>query len=192
LQIARKLHKETIKLLVVVGILFAFHVESKICRVISRRSRCVGHNVVSKGLPLQEEPPGYPGTAQSRWQSSTLPPQMGAKKMTKLEAIIQPSSFGAVKAVLTDLGIGGLAVSGVRGHGSHKGHTGVYRGRQYTAELLPKIKLEMVLPDDLVDSAMEAIRTTASDSSVGEEKIFVSKLEETFRARNRERGAGVL
>jgi nitrogen regulatory protein P-II 1 len=115
---------------------------------------------------------------------------MGAKKMTRLEAIIQPSRFGAVKAVLTELGIGGLAVSGVRGHGSHKGHRGVYRGRQYTAELLPKIKLEMVLPDDLVDSAMEAIRKTATNSSIGEEKIFVSKLEETIRARNRERGAG--
>src|SRR6202049_816188 len=112
--------------------------------------------------------------------------------MTKLEAIIQPSSFGAVKAVLTELGIGGLAVSGVRGHGTHKGHTGVYRGRQYTAELLPKIKLEMVLPDDLVDSAMEAIRKTATNSSIGEEKIFASKLEETIHMQNRERGARVL
>ena len=113
-------------------------------------------------------------------------------KMTRLEAIIQPSSFGAVKAVLTELGIGGLAVSGVRGHGSHKGHRGVYRGRQYTAELLPKIKLEMVLPDDLVDSAMEAIRKTATNSSIGEEKIFVSRQEETIRARSRARGAGAL
>ena len=110
-------------------------------------------------------------------------------KMTKLEAIIQPSSFGAVKAVLTELGIGGLAVSGVRGHGSHRGHRGVYRGRQYTAELLPKIRLEMVLPDDLVDSAMAAIRKTASTSSIGEETIFVSKLEETIYLRNQERGA---
>jgi len=101
----------------------------------------------------------------------------GAEKMTKLEAIIQPSSFGAVKAVLSELGIGGMAVSGVRGHGGDKGHTEVYRGRKYSVELLPKIKLEMVLPDDLVDSAMEAIRRTASTSSIGEEKIFVSKLE---------------
>ena len=101
--------------------------------------------------------------------------------MTRLEAIIQPSSFGAVKAVLTGLGIGGMSVSGVRGQGSPKGHAGIYRGRQYTAELLPKIKLEMVLPDDLVDSAMEAIRKTASNSSIGEEKLFVSKLEETTR-----------
>ena len=97
--------------------------------------------------------------------------------MTRLEAIIQPSSFGAVKSVLSEIGIGGMSVSGVRGYGSHRGHTEVYRGRKYTVELLPKIKLEMVLPDDLVDSAMEAIRKTASTSSIGEEKIFVSKLE---------------
>jgi len=95
--------------------------------------------------------------------------------MTRLEAIIRPSSFGAVKAVLTQLGIRGISVSGVRGHGGHKGHTGVYRGRQYTAELVPKIKLEMVLPDDLVDSTMEAIRKTAANSSLGDEKIFISK-----------------
>jgi nitrogen regulatory protein P-II 1 len=97
--------------------------------------------------------------------------------MTRLEAIIQASSFGAVKAVLTGLGIGGMSVSGVRGHGGHKGHTGVYRGRQYTAELRPKIKLEMVLPDDLVDPTMEAIRKTATDGGLGEERIFVAKLE---------------
>jgi nitrogen regulatory protein P-II 1 len=121
-----------------------------------------------------------------------VPTAKGARKMTRLEAIIQPSSFGAVKAVLTELGIGGMSVSGVRGHGSHKGHTEVYRGRKYTVELLPKIKLEMVLPDDLVDSAMEAIRKTAANSNIGEEKIFVSRLEETIRMQNREPGAGVL
>ena len=108
--------------------------------------------------------------------------------MTRLEAIIQPSRFGAVKAVLAELGIGGMSVSGVRGHGSHKGHMEVYRGRKYTVELLPKIKLEMVLPDDLVDSALDAIRKTASTGSIGEEKIFVSKVEESMRLQNREHG----
>jgi nitrogen regulatory protein P-II 1 len=96
--------------------------------------------------------------------------------MTKIEAIIQPSSFGAVKAVLTELGIGGMSVSGVRGHGSVKGHTEVYRGRKYRVELLPKVKLEMVLPDNLADSAMEAIRKTTSTSSTGEGKISVFKM----------------
>jgi nitrogen regulatory protein P-II 1 len=96
--------------------------------------------------------------------------------MTRIEAIIQPSSFGAVKAVLTELGIRGLAVSGVRGHGSVKGHTGVYRGRKYSVELLPKIKLEIVLPDNIADSAIEAIRKTTWTSVIGEEKIFASKI----------------
>lgn len=123
---------------------------------------------------------------------SILLSQTGAKKMTKLEAIIQPSRFGAVKAVLTELGIGGMAVSGVRGHGHHKGHTEIYRGRKYTVELLPKIKLEMVLPDNLADSAVEAIRKISPSGSIGEEKIFVSRLEETVGIQNRERGAGVL
>jgi nitrogen regulatory protein P-II 1 len=96
--------------------------------------------------------------------------------MTRIEAIIRPSSFGAVKAVLTELGIGGLTVSGVRDHGSVKGHTGVYRGRKYSVELVPKIKLELVLPDHIADSAMEAIRKTTSTSVMGEEKVFASKI----------------
>ena len=108
--------------------------------------------------------------------------------MTRLEAFVQPSRFGAVKAVLAELGIGGMAVSGVRGRGSHKGHTEVYRGRRYTVEPLPEIRLEMVLPDDLVDSAMDAIRKTASTGSMGEETIFVSKSEKTIRLRNQEPG----
>jgi nitrogen regulatory protein P-II 1 len=112
--------------------------------------------------------------------------------MTRLEAIIQPSSFGAVKAVLSELGIAGMAVSGVRGHGIHKGQTEIYRGRKYTVDLLPKIKLEMVLPDDLVNPAMEAIRRTASINSGGDEKILVSKLGEPIRMQNREQGAAVL
>jgi nitrogen regulatory protein P-II 1 len=96
--------------------------------------------------------------------------------MTRIEAIIQPSSFGAVKAVLSEMGIGGLAVSGVRGHGSVPGYTGVYRGRRYSAELLSKIKLEIVLPDNIAESAMEAIRRTTSSNDSGEGKIFASKI----------------
>jgi nitrogen regulatory protein P-II 1 len=96
--------------------------------------------------------------------------------MTRIEAIIRPSSFGAVKAVLSELGIGGLTVSGVRGQGSVQGPTGIYRGRRYSVELVPKIKLEMVLPDNIADSAMEAIRKTASTSVIGEEEIFASKI----------------
>lgn len=96
--------------------------------------------------------------------------------MTRIEAIIQPSSFGAVKAVLAALGIGGMSVSGVRGHGIANGHTEVYRGRKYNVELRPKIKLEMVLPDNLADSVMEAIRRTTWTGSPGEDKISASKM----------------
>jgi nitrogen regulatory protein P-II 1 len=127
-------------------------------------------------------------TARAGWQPSILPPQTGANKITRLEAIVQPSRLGAVKAALAELGIGGMAVSGVRGHGSHQGQTEVYRGRKYIVELLPKIKLEMLLPDDLVDSALDAIRRAASTSRIGEDSIFVSRLEQSVRLQNRERG----
>jgi len=109
--------------------------------------------------------------------------------MTKLEAIIQPSRFEAVKEVLTELGIGGMTISDVRGHGRQKGHTEVYRGREYTVDLLAKIKLELVLPENLVDAAVDAILKTASSGNIGDGKIFLSKVEETIRIRNQERGA---
>jgi len=112
--------------------------------------------------------------------------------MTKLEAIIQPSKFEAVKETLTELGIGGMTVTDVRGHGRQKGHTETYRGREYTVDLLPKIKVEMVLPDNLVDSAVAAILKTASTGSIGDGKIFLFKVEETIRIRNQERGAVAL
>jgi nitrogen regulatory protein P-II 1 len=108
--------------------------------------------------------------------------------MTKLEAIIQPSRFEAVKEILTELGIGGMTVTDVRGHGRQKGHTEVYRGREYTVDLLPKVKIELVLPENLVDSAVDAILKTASSGSIGDGKIFLSKVEETIRIRNQERG----
>ncbi len=112
--------------------------------------------------------------------------------MTKLEAIIQPGRFEAVKEMLTELGIGGMTITDVRGHGRQKGHTETYRGREYTVDLLPKVKLEMVLPDNLVDAAIEAILKAASSGKIGDGKIFLSKVEETIRIRNQERGAVAL
>jgi nitrogen regulatory protein P-II 1 len=112
--------------------------------------------------------------------------------MTKLEAIIQPSKFEAVKTVLTELGIGGMTISDVRGHGRQKGHTEVYKGREYTVDLVPKVKLEIVVSDDLVDSAVKAILTTASTGKIGDGKIFLYKVEEVIRIRNQERGAVAL
>jgi nitrogen regulatory protein P-II 1 len=112
--------------------------------------------------------------------------------MTKIEAIIQPSRFEAVKEVLTELGIGGMTISDVRGHGRQKGHTETYRGREYTIDLVPKVKLEMVLPDNMVDSAVDAIIKSAATGKIGDGKIFLSKIEETIRIRNQERGAVAL
>src|ERR1700676_3889954 len=99
--------------------------------------------------------------------------------MTKLEAIIQPSKFEAVKDILTELGIGGMTVTDVRGHGREKGHTESYRGREYTVHLLPKVKIESVRPESQLDFAVDAIVKTASSGKIGDGKIFVSKVEET-------------
>jgi len=112
--------------------------------------------------------------------------------MTKLEAIIQPSQFEAVKEALSELGVDGMTVSDVRGHGRQKGHTEVYRGREYTVDLVPKIKIEMVLSDNLVDAAVEAIIQTAATGKIGDGKIFLSRIEEAIRIRNQERGVAAL
>jgi nitrogen regulatory protein P-II 1 len=112
--------------------------------------------------------------------------------MTKLEAIIQPSRFDAVKEGLREIGVDGMTVSEVRGHGRQKGHTEVYRGREYTVDLLPKIKIEMVLPDSLVDAAIQTILKNAKTGKIGDGKIFLSKVDEAIRIRNEERGDAAL
>ena len=112
--------------------------------------------------------------------------------MTKLEAIIQPSRFEAVKEMLTEIGVSGMTVSDVRGHGRQKGHTETYRGREYSIDLLPKIKIEIVMPETQVDAAVDAILKTASTGKIGDGKIFLSKVEETIRIRNQERGVVAL
>jgi nitrogen regulatory protein P-II 1 len=112
--------------------------------------------------------------------------------MTKLEAIIQPSRFEAVKEILTEIGIAGMTVTDVRGHGRQKGHTESYRGREYSIDLLPKVKIEVVLAENQVDAAVDAILKTASTGKIGDGKIFLSKVEETIRIRNQERGVVAL
>jgi len=112
--------------------------------------------------------------------------------MTKLEAIIQPSKFESVKGILTELGIQGMTIFEVRGHGRQKGHTEVYRGREYSVDLLPKIKIELVIPDELVDSAVDAIIKTAWTGKIGDGKIFLSKIDEAIRIRNQERGTAAI
>jgi nitrogen regulatory protein P-II 1 len=112
--------------------------------------------------------------------------------MMKLEAIIQPSRFESVKDALREAGIEGMTVTEVRGHGRQKGHTEVYRGREYTVDLLPKIKLEMVLPDKLVNTVVDTILKTAKTGKIGDGKIFLSRVDEAIRIRNDERGENAL
>jgi nitrogen regulatory protein P-II 1 len=97
-----------------------------------------------------------------------------------------------VKDALLEIGIDGMTVTEVRGHGRQKGHTEVYRGREYTVDLLPKIKLELVLPDNLVNRAVETILKSAKTGKIGDGKIFLSRIEEAIRIRNEERGENAL
>jgi nitrogen regulatory protein P-II 1 len=112
--------------------------------------------------------------------------------MTKLEAIIQPSRFDSVKEALLRIGVNGMTVSEVRGHGRQKGHTEVYRGSEYTVDLLLKIKVEMVVPDNLVDAVSQAILKTAKPGKIGDGKIFLSRIDDVIRIRNEERGEAAL
>lgn len=112
--------------------------------------------------------------------------------MTKVEAIVQPNRFDAVKSALVDLGIDGMTVSEVRGHGRQKGHTETYHGHEYTVDLLPKIKLEIVTDDKLVDQIVDSILKTAATGRIGDGKIFISKVDEAIRIRNQERGVSAL
>ena len=112
--------------------------------------------------------------------------------MIKLEAIIQPSRLEPVKDALREIGVEGMTVVEVRGHGRQKGHTEVYRGREYTVDLLPKIKIEIVLPDQQVHSAVTAILKAAKTGKIGDGKIFLSRIEEAIRIRNEEKGENAL
>jgi nitrogen regulatory protein P-II 1 len=112
--------------------------------------------------------------------------------MKKIEAIIQPFKLDEVKAALHGVGIEGITVADVRGHGRQKGHTEVYRGQEYQVDLLPKVKLDLVVADDRVSVVVDALITAARSGKVGDGKIFVSSVDEAIRIRNGDRGEGVL
>ena len=112
--------------------------------------------------------------------------------MTKVEAIIQTSKLDAVKDALHEIGGEGMTVLEARGHGRQKGHTEFYRGREYTVDLIPKIKLEMVLSDDLVEKAVQTIMTAARTGKIGDGKIFLAKVDDAIRIRNDARGDSAL
>jgi nitrogen regulatory protein P-II 1 len=112
--------------------------------------------------------------------------------MTKIEAIIQTSKLEPVKNALHEIGVEGMTVIEVRGHGRQKGHTEVYRGREYTVDLIPKIKVEMVVADNMVEKIERAIIGAAQTGKIGDGKIFLSRIDEAIRIRNDERGDNAL
>jgi nitrogen regulatory protein P-II 1 len=106
----------------------------------------------------------------------------------KIEAIIKPFKLEEVKDSLAEIGVEGMTVSEVKGFGRQKGHTEIYRGSEYTVDFLPKIKIEVVLPDHLVESATAAILKAAKTGKIGDGKIFVSPVEDAVRIRTEEKG----
>ncbi|MEP3345296.1 MAG: P-II family nitrogen regulator [Litoreibacter sp.] len=112
--------------------------------------------------------------------------------MKKIEAIIKPFKLDEVKEALQELGIQGLSVTEVKGFGRQKGHTELYRGAEYVVDFLPKVKIEVVLADDLLDGAIEAIIEAAKTDKIGDGKIFVSTVEQAIRIRTGESGDDAL
>jgi len=112
--------------------------------------------------------------------------------MTKIEAIIQTVKLDAVKDALHEIGVEGMTVIEARGHGQQKGHTEFYRGREYTVDLIPKIKIELVIADERVEQVVQCVATAARTGKIGDGKIFVSKIEDAVRIRNDERGESAL
>jgi nitrogen regulatory protein P-II 1 len=112
--------------------------------------------------------------------------------MQKIEAIIQPSRLDAVKEALIEIGVDGMTILEARGHGRQKGHTEFYRGREYTVDLLPKVKIELVVHDEAAEKVINAIVTTARTGHIGDGKIFISRIDEAIRIRNDERGETAL
>jgi nitrogen regulatory protein P-II 1 len=112
--------------------------------------------------------------------------------MKKIEAIIQPHKLDEVKEALIGIGVEGMTISEVRGHGRQKGHTETYRGAEYKVDLLPKVKLEIFVADSRAEQIIEALGAAARSGKIGDGKIFVSSVEEAVRIRNGDRGEAAL
>jgi nitrogen regulatory protein P-II 1 len=130
---------------------------------------------LGKALPL--------GKIQCMWAS-----QGEGNAMKKIEAVIKPFKLDEVKEALQEVGLQGITVTEAKGFGRQKGHTELYRGAEYVVDFLPKVKIEIVLGDDMVEKAVEAIRRAAQTGRIGDGKIFVSSIEEAIRIRTGESG----
>lgn len=112
--------------------------------------------------------------------------------MKKVEAVIQPHKLEDVKEALKSISVDGITISEVRGHGRQKGHKEVYRGMEYEVDLLPKVKLEMVIPDARLDEVTQAITTAARTGKIGDGKIFITDVQDAIRIRNGDTGEAAL
>jgi len=112
--------------------------------------------------------------------------------MKKIEAIIKPFKLEDVKEALTEIGVEGMTVSEVKGFGRQKGHTEIYRGSEYTVDFLPKVKLELVVAEDRVNRAVDAIVQSARTGKIGDGKVFILPIEEAIRIRTEERGESAI
>ena len=112
--------------------------------------------------------------------------------MKKIEAVIKPFKLDEVKEALQEVGVQGLSVIEVKGFGRQKGHTELYRGAEYVVDFLPKVKIEIILDDDMVESAVDAIVSAAKTEKIGDGKIFVSPVEQAIRIRTGETGSDAL
>ena len=108
--------------------------------------------------------------------------------MKKIEAVIKPFKLDEVREALAEVGVEGMTVSEVKGFGRQKGHTEIYRGSEYTVDFLPKIKLEIVVPDETADKSIEALSKAANTGKIGDGKLFVTNIEEAIRIRTQEKG----
>ena len=112
--------------------------------------------------------------------------------MKKLEAIIKPFKLDEVKEALHEVGIQGITITEAKGFGRQKGHTELYRGAEYVVDFLPKVKIEVIIEDDLVEKSVEAIKNAATTGRIGDGKIFISPIEDVIRIRTGERGSDAI
>ncbi len=166
----------------------------------SRRWIPVGRTVLPAWFPSDPNDlprPALPGKFQVCWgnlrRDVNAGPAAGSTEshpgedMKKIEAIIKPFKLEEVKDALGEVGIEGMTVSEVKGFGRQKGHTEIYRGSEYTVDFLPKIKIELVVPDNRAEAAVDAIVEAAKTGKIGDGKIFVSSVEEAIRIRTEEK-----
>jgi nitrogen regulatory protein P-II 1 len=124
----------------------------------------------------------------SRVNKDFLPRSEEPTRMKKIEAVIKPFKLDEVKEALQEIGLQGITVTEAKGFGRQKGHTELYRGAEYVVDFLPKVKIEIVLPQDMVEKAVEAIRNSARTGRIGDGKIFILNVEDAIRIRTGETG----